>query len=106
MKDCSFFLNYLCRIFECSAIRTHKKFFFFLKKIFRKGRFFFKKLKVRGIFLDIKGKISVTGNAKKRRMYFRCRRHSLTKKILKLNIRKSIIKTSTGVLGISAYIFF
>ena len=106
LKDSVFFLNYCCNVFENNHIRTHRRFFFFLKKIFRKCRFFFKRLKVRGIFLDLKGKISVTGNAKKRRLYFRCRWHSLTRKRLKLAFKKHIIKTTTGVLGITAYIFF
>ena len=106
LKDCSFFLNYTRRIFENNRLKSHKRLFFLYKKIFKKFIKLFRRLGVRGLFFDLHGKIGLTGNAKKKRLYFRCRRHSFTKKWVKINFYSSIIRTVTGVLGISAYIFF
>ena len=106
MKDCLFFLNYCKKVFEGSRIKSHRKIFLLIKKFFKCFVTLFRRFKVRGFFLDLRGKIGLTGNSKKKRMYFRFRKHSLTRKTLRLNLSHNIIRTATGVLGITSYIFF
>ena len=61
---------------------------------------------MRGIFFDIRGKLGVTGNAKKRHLKINMGNYSFTKKVNKINYYQSIVRTSTGVLGITFCIFF
>ena len=106
LKDSSLFLNYSVFFFESNRIKSHKKIFFLIKSLILRFSLFFRRLGVKGFFLDLKGKIGLTGNAKKKRLFFRCRRHSLTRKWLRVSFNNSIVRTTTGVLGISTYIFF
>jgi hypothetical protein len=106
LKDSCFFLKYCRRLYELNIIKLHKKIFMLVKRFFKKSLPLFKFLKVQGVFYDLRGKIGVTGSAKKKRLYFRFFRHSLSTKDLKLDFSSDVVQTTTGVLGISTYIFF
>jgi hypothetical protein len=106
LKDCIIFCNFLKNFLENIHLKQHKKFFIYLKKIFKKIKHFFTFLAVKGIYINVKGKISVTGNAKKRRFFFKFKKNSLTKKTLKIEQKFISVRTSTGVLGLFYYIFF
>jgi hypothetical protein len=88
-------------------LKNHKKFLNLLKLIFtRYFNYFFNKFNVLGIFFDIRGKLGVTGNAKKRHYKINFGSYSSTKKINKINFNQSIVRTSTGVLGVTFCIYF
>ena len=92
---------------EKMRLNGHKKFLILLKLVLQQYyNYFFCKLDVLGVFFDIRGKIGVSGNAKKRNKKISIGSNSSTKKSLKINFQQSIIRTDTGVLGVSFYIYF
>jgi ribosomal protein S3 len=60
-----------------------------------------KAINVRGFFFDIRGKVGVTGNAKKRHFFFKEGKSSFTEKRLKLSYYQDLVRTKTGVLGVT-----
>jgi ribosomal protein S3 len=62
--------------------------------------------KTKGIKFEVSGKISVTGNSKKRRRIVKLGCYSLTHKKLKIDYLLDTIRTSTGVLGFRTFITY
>lgn len=107
LKDSYIFVSFFKKIFEKSNIKLHKKLIYGLKKVLNLlFKPLFKFLGVLGVFFNIKGKIGVSGNAKKRRYYFSIGEHSFSKRTLKMDYSFSTVNTFTGVLGFSFIIFF
>lgn len=107
LKDSSIFVTFFRGLLEKSNIKLHKKLFLGLRKIikdFFKPLFSF--LGVLGVFFNIKGKIGVSGSAKKRRYYFYFGKHSITSRFVKMDLKFSPVWTFTGTLGFSFLIFF
>ena len=107
LKDSSIFINFFKKILKNTSIKLHKKIFFSLKKFLLlvfKPYFFF--LNVKGLFFNVKGKIGVSGNAKKRRYFFSLGEHSMSTKTLKIDFMFTTVTTFTGILGFSFSIFF
>lgn len=107
LKDSTIFVNFLRKILEKSNIKLHKKIFLGLKKIL-KDIFMplFSFLGVYGVFFNIKGKIGVSGSAKKRRYYFYYGKHSITTRKIKIDMKFTPIWTFTGSLGFTFLIFY
>lgn len=107
LKDSFFFLNWLKKTMTRIYFKHHKKFLTFLKiifsKIFEKILNYFNCL---GFYFIIKGKIGVTGNAKKRKFSFSGGHYSLTTKHTKLTLNKTLVPTHTGVLGVKFLVIF
>ncbi len=107
LKDSSIFVTFFRLILEKSNIKLHKKLFLGLRKLIKD---FFKPLfsffGVLGIFFNIKGKIGVSGSAKKRRYYFYFGKHSITSRSIKVDLKFSPVWTFTGTLGFSFLVFF
>lgn len=107
LKDSFFFLNWLKKTMKRIYFKHHRKFLNFLKliflKVFSKIFFFFNCL---GFYFLIKGKIGVTGNAKKRKFSFSSKTYSLTKKSNKLAFYKTSVTTHTGALGVKFLLVF
>jgi ribosomal protein S3 len=61
---------------------------------------------VKGFFFDIRGKVGVTGDAKKRSFFFNVGRYSKTTKNSKFNYQFSPIRTDTGALGITMIMYY
>jgi len=107
LKDASIFINFLKRILNITKIKLHKKVFYSLKKILRKlFKPLFRFLGVAGVFFNIKGKIGVSGNAKKRRYFFFLGEHKTTTRTMKMDYKFTTITTFTGTLGMSFTVFF
>lgn len=107
LKDTSIFVTFFKLLLEKTNIKLHKKLFLGLRKTikdFFKPLFSF--LGVFGVFFNIKGKIGVSGSAKKRRYYFYFGKHSITSRSLKMDLKFSPVWTFTGSLGFSFLIFF
>lgn len=88
LKDSSIFVNFLKKILEKLDVKLHKKVFLGLKKLLKdlfKPIFGF--LGVYGLFFNVKGKIGVGGNAKKRRYFFYYGSHSITNRNVKVDIK-------------------
>ena len=107
LKDSNILVVFLKRVLERLNVKLHKKVFLGIKKLIKD---FFKPLfnflGVLGILFNIKGKIGVSGNAKKRRYYFYVGKHSLTKKTIRVDLKHLPVWTFTGTLGFSFFIFF
>ena len=107
LKDCRFFLYWLQKTMERLYFKSHKKFLAFLKTILiHYFNLFSLDLKYKGFYFDIRGKVGVAGNAKKRHFFIRAGRYSLSEKNLKWNFFQHIVRTKTGVLGTSFCITF
>lgn len=107
LKDASIFINFFKKIINITKIKLHKKLFYSLKKILRrlfKPLFMF--LGVSGVFFNVKGKIGVSGSAKKRRYFFSLGEHKTTTRTMKVDYKFTTITTFTGTLGMSFAVFF
>lgn len=107
LKDSSIFVNFFKKILEKLNVKLHKKIFWGLKKLikdFFKPMFGF--LGVLGLFFNVKGKIGVSGNAKKRRYFFYYGKHSITNRTIKVDLKYTPVWTFTGSLGLTFLIFF
>jgi hypothetical protein len=62
--------------------------------------------KVKGFFFDIRGKVGVSGNAKKRHFSFYSGKYSKTTKNSKFDYQHNIIRTFTGALGVTFILFY
>lgn len=102
VKDLSALATYVKTLFERIQIKFHKV---FLRKLDLFLTFFFNKLRfkfgVKGFLMDVRGKVSVVGNSKKRHVCVKKGYLSKTKKELKFFFIKNQINTTTGVLGAS-----
>lgn len=88
LKDSTFFANFFKKMFERIKLKLHKKVLIGLRKLFK--RFFtayHKRFDLLGLFLNIKGKLGVTGNAKKRRYFFYFGRHNITRRTLRVDLK-------------------
>lgn len=107
LKDSYIFINFFKKIIEQLNIKLHKKLLLSLRRLIKD--FFlpiFPFLGVSGVFLNVKGKIGVSGSAKKRRYYFYFGKHSITTRSLKMDCKFLPIWTFTGTIGLTFLIFF
>jgi len=101
-KDLQFLMSWLTRAMCRMEIRKHRKFIKIFKMLFSKYKSFFLRLnKVKGVKLDIRGKLGVKGNAKKRHLSFNVNTTSFSKKKNRLDYRQGLVYTETGVLGVT-----
>lgn len=66
----------------------------------------FKDLKIKGIKIKLKGKISVAGNSRKRTILFRSGKNSYSTVDLKVLYTSDTVETFTGVMGFQFWIFY
>jgi hypothetical protein len=58
-------------------------------------------LSIKGFFFDIRGKVGVTGNSKKRHFFFRIGKTNISKRVFKIDHQQRVVRTATGSLGIT-----
>ena len=106
-KDTVLFKNAIKNILENLHFKTHRKFLYNLKIIFKSlATIFYSRFKCTGLFIRVKGKIGVGGNSKKRKFTYKLGSFSFTKKNQKLSYSKDSIRTYSGVLGIEIYLTY
>jgi hypothetical protein len=106
-KDANFILDWFIRTMERVIYINHKKFLNFFKYlIVNFSNFFLEKNHVKGFFFDIRGKVGVSGNAKKRHFSFSDGKFSKTTKFSKFDYAYNIVRTFTGALGVTIIIYF
>ena len=106
-KNADLFLRWLLRFMEKINPRLHRKFISYLKVFL--GHLYRTQsnhLQFLGFKLVVKGKISVTGNAKKRTQRINYGICSLTTKIYKISYARGVVHTRTGVLGLKCFLFY
>ena len=81
-------------------LKNHKKFLTLLQSLISDYSILYLDfLKIKGFFFKIKGKIALTGNAKKKQIKFRIGKVYLSNKYTKIISEKNLSKTDYGVLG-------
>lgn len=99
-KDTNFFYRWFIKIFEKVFYKKHKRILYFLKLLFLNYISIYMNLfKCTGYCFNIKGKLGVGGNSKKRRYGLKIGINTLTTKDVKFTFNKGIVRTSVGVLG-------
>lgn len=107
IKDAVFFTNWLKKTMERIFFKQHKQFLYFITVCLSRYFSYFEQIfNVKGLLISVKGKISLTGAAKKKKYLFRVGSYSLTKKYLKSSFSSSFVWTPQGVLGIQLFLFF
>ncbi len=87
--------------------KNHKKFLSSFKfVILNYYSFFLGQNNIGGFYFDIRGKVGVTGDAKKRHFSFYSGNFSKTSKKNKFDYQFDIVKTNTGALGITMYLSY
>jgi len=101
-KDLIFFKNWLKIMLDEMNIKNHKKFFVILSDFISDNFiYFFNNFKILGFYFFVRGKIGLSGNAKKKRFSFKKGLINISSKKSKIDFQKFNIKTNCGSLGIS-----
>jgi hypothetical protein len=106
-KDPFFLANWMTAMFQKISFWKYKVFLRYLKYILR--YFFwavFRELNLRGVKMQLKGKISVAGNARTRTVLHRIGRTSHATFDNKVVNTLTLVRTFTGVQGLKVWLFF
>lgn len=107
-KDVDFFMYWFSKTMNRIYFKKQKKFLYFLKLILTRSfcPSYFNTLKFKGFVFDIRGKVGVSGNAKKRHVFINWGLSSYTKKDLRLKLSQGLVNTHTGVMGVTFIITY
>ena len=106
-KDIKFFEAWFVRFFIKIHFKLHKSFLFLFNKFLAEFFYIFKSFFfIKGFKLDVRGKVSVAGNSKKRHFLIKYGEISFSKKSSRLSYTQSIVPTSTGVLGVELLLVY
>ena len=106
-KDLNFLKRWFLLTMERIQFIKHKKFLSVFKNIVTKfSDYFLAKNNVKGFFLDVRGKVGVTGDAKKRNFYISVGKRSKTTKNSKYDYQSGVVRTTTGQLGITMIMYW
>lgn len=107
MMDPEFFLNWFTKIMEKVAFFKHKHYVMFFRSIFTYlSRRMFKRMALKGLYFDIRGKVAVKGDSKKRHILLRYGECTFSQKSIKVSPAYGKVHTFTGVLGVTFILFF
>ena len=106
-KDLNFLIKWFVKTMNRISFLNHKKFLSSFKQILSNNSdFFIKNNNIRGFFFDIRGKVGVTGDSKKRHFSFYVGDFSKTTKKYKFDYQFDVVRTHTGALGITMYLSY
>lgn len=105
-RDLPFLCNWFKKKMEKLPIHKHKKLSKLLKETLYKYPFFAKNADIAGFSFDIRGKLGVSGNAKKRHFFFYYGVISNTSKNHGMVMYQTTVRTYTGVLGVTMYLTY
>lgn len=107
LKDPALLLNCLTWTLMHIPYKDVKSFLYFLKVLIKNHVLpSTPRLNVKGFIFDIRGKVGVTGDAKKRHTLISWGQSSFSQKKLKLALKQGLVYTRTGVMGVTIIIFF
>jgi ribosomal protein S3 len=88
-------------------LKFHKKLIYNLKRLIEENSgYYMHSLGINGFFVKFKGKISITGNAKKKSSVIRFGSIDLSTKKEKFEYEEDIIITKVGILGYKMFLSF
>lgn len=102
--DLTILLTFLKKKIENAHFKKHKKILSIFFDVLRKNEYLFKVLKIKGFFFDIRGKVGVSGNAKKRHSSFSIGKITTTSQNLGSYFQQMNIWTPTGQMGVTCII--
>lgn len=106
-KDVDIFIDWFVYFLQKTNLKKHKKYLRVIKKVFLiLKKKIFRKNKLKGLYLCIKGKVGVSGNAKKRKFLIKLGKQKFFNKIDKIVWNSRQIKTITGALGLKVVISY
>jgi hypothetical protein len=107
MKDPEFFLGWFTKIMEKVEFFKHKNYVMFFRSIFNYlKKSSFKRLGIKGLYFDIRGKVAVKGDSKKRHILLRYGECTFSQKSIKISSAYGKVHTFTGILGVTFILFF
>lgn len=106
-KNAPLLTAWLTRFMERIDARMHRKFLRFLSVFFRRvHESASPHITHTGIKFIIKGKIGVSGSAKKRTQHIAYGTRSLSRKNHRISFCQGLVRTPTGVLGLKCFLFY
>jgi hypothetical protein len=106
-RDLNFLIAWLVLTMERLPFELHKKFLSTFKSILvGYSDFFVYDNGVDGFFFDIRGKVGVSGNSRKRKFCFNIGKYSKTTKNSKFDYQYNVVRTDTGALGLTLIMYF
>lgn len=107
LRDSKLFSSWLkAIILRISFWRTRSIFRFLKYLMISHFSHVFSDLKVKGLKIKLKGKISVAGNSRKRSILYRVGKTSHSELSLRVDHTKTTVNTFTGVMGFQVWIFY
>ena len=107
LKDPTFLANWVRAMLKRLSFWKHRLIFRYLKYLFRYlFQYYFKELEFRGIKIQLKGKISVAGNARTRTLFYKYGETGQSKFDNKVAYDLSFVETFTGVMGFKVWFFY
>ena len=107
LKDPFFLSNWMVNVMNRISFWKYKFFFRYIKYTMRFFFFLvFKSLGIKGIKFQLKGKISVSGNARTRKIIQSFGKTSNSTASIKSLYILNLVRTFTGVMGLKVWIFF
>lgn len=107
LKDLNFLKRWFLLTMERIQFSKHKKFLRTFKHIITTfSKQLMLKNRVKGFFLDVRGKVGVTGDAKKRNFYVSAGKRSKTTKKSRYDYQNGVVRTTTGQLGITFIMYY
>jgi hypothetical protein len=104
-KDISLFARWFKILMEKIEFKRHKRMIKIIHNAVRSNKkLFLLSTGTKGFSIDVRGKLGVTGNAKKRHLAFTVGQISITKKKNPLHYYHNLIGTATGVLGVTYFV--
>lgn len=99
-KDLNILSNWIIKTLNLINLKNHKKFLnLFQSILIEYSNVYLSFLNINGFFFKIKGKIGLTGNAKKKQLKFKIGKLNLSDRSTKTLCEKGVSKTNYGVLG-------
>lgn len=106
-KDALMIANWISRSLSRLNFKIHKKLVVIVKNLVNKNKnIFMLNTKCLGFFFDLRGKVGVVGNARKRHVFISIGKHTYTTKSLKFFYDFRIIRTGTGCMGMHTIIMY
>jgi hypothetical protein len=105
-RDLQIFLYFIKQCFEKNHFKKHKKILSILFDVIKKNKTLFYENGVKGFFFDIRGKVGVSGNAKKRHLSFSLGKINTTSQNIRSYWQQINVWTPTGQMGITCYILY
>lgn len=106
-KDLNMLSNWFCNLLELTKFLMHRKILIFFGNFIKKySNLFMKDLNIKGFFFDIRGKVGVAGNSKKRHFFFKFGKLSRSTKKSKMNFKQAVVRTPSGAMGVTFLLNF